>query len=729
MRAILTALLLIGMFAIDASAEERERPTAKRPKVALVLSGGGALGIAHVGVIQELERMGIKPDLVVGASMGAVVGGLYSAGYRGEELEKIVVGLDWPKLFDDTPPRNGLSFRQKQDQASFPVKARFRVKEGSLSMPSGLVSDQNLLLTLRDLVSAKSNVESFDRLSIPFRCVAADIENGEPVVLRSGDLASAMRASFAVPGVLPPMQYEGKLLVDGGMAMNIPVEIAQQMGADVVIVVRLNNKLKKKDEIKSAVDVLSQSVSLLIFQNEERQVAKMRPQDVLIQVDLAEFGSTSFDRATEMIAPGRAAVGKVRDKLAGVPRTAAMVAEVPASPVIDFVRINNDTKLDDNVIAAKLGVETGKPLNAEQLNRDLTEIYALGAFERVDYSIVKEEGRTGLEVRVAERQGGYNYVRAGLTLETNFDGEAGYALSLDYTRAALDALGAELRVEGVLGDRLRLQAEYFQPLDAQQAWFVLPRIGVEGRDVPVFGTNGFKLGEFRAYYGAAALEVGRQFDDWGELRIGIERGVGRAELDEGFAPLSDVDIDIGQIFASAGLDTLDQPYFSRSGSRARVRWTQALEGLGAGSNYQAIEGRGSHAESFGAHTFVFTVAAGTALQGDPPVEALFRLGGPFSLSGLQRDELSGEAFARAGLIYAVKLNDAEPRFFGVPLYAGGTIEAGNAWADRHVASFNRTTIGGSVFVGADTLLGPAYVGYGQAEGGRESVFLFLGRPF
>jgi NTE family protein len=730
-RLIAMGLVAVCVFAARGAFAESEgaADAPARPKVALVLSGGGALGIAHVGVIEELDRAGIHPDLIVGTSMGAVVGGLYAAGYRGGELERVVRDLDWQHLFDDTPPRDGLSFRQKQDQADFPVKARFRVKEGALSMPSGLVSDQNLLLTLRGLVGGKGAVADFDRLSVPFRAVAADIETGAAVILKSGDLASAMRASFAVPGALPPMQYDGKLLVDGGMAMNIPVEVAQAMGADIVIAVRLSNKLKKKEEIKSAVDVISQSLSLLIIQNEDAQIAKLRPQDVLIDVDLSGFDSTSFDRAADMIAPGRAAVRKVEGRLAGVPRSEAPVATLPESPTIDFVRIVNHTRLDDAVIAARLDVKAGQPLDADQLNRDLTEIYALGAFERVDHAIVTEDGRTGLEIRAVERQGGYDYVRAGLTLESNFDGEAGYAFTFDYTRAALDALGAELRVEGVIGDRLRLQAEYFQPLDAKQSWFVLPRVGVEGRDVPVYGTNGFKLGEYRAYYGAAALEAGRQFDDWGELRVGIERGFGKANLNEGVGPLADVDIDIGQVFVEGGIDTLDEPYFARTGTRAGAKWTQALEALGSGSDYQKVQGIFTHAESWGAHTLILNVAGGTALQGDLPVEALFRLGGPFSLSGLRRDELSGEAFARAGLIYAVKLNDAEPTFFGVPLYAGGTVEAGNAWADRHDASFDRTTIGGSAFVGADTLLGPAYIGYGRAEGGRQSVFLFLGRPF
>lgn len=726
---LMTIVAAAYLAASAAAQPQSESATVRRPKVALVLSGGGALGVAHVGVIQELERMGIRPDLVVGTSMGAVVGGLYSAGYTGDELENIVTTIDWQRVFDDTPPRDGLSFRQKSDQADFPVKARFRVKDGRLSMPSGLVSDQNLLLTLRDLIGAKGIAANFDSLPIPFRCIAADIETGKPVVLESGDLASAIRASFSVPGVLPPMSYKDHLLVDGGLAMNIPVEIAQGMGADVLIVVKLSNRLKTKDEIKTVVDVASQTISLLILQNEQAQLAKMRADDILVDVDLANYGSTSFEKSHELVAPGRRAVVANRDRLARLGQGKTVVASSAAQPVIDFVRIANTSTLDDDVIAARLDIQTGRPLDAEQLNRDLTEIYALGAFERVDYGFVKEDGRTGLEIRAIEREGGVDYLRAALSLETNFDGEAGYAFSFDYTAAAIDSLGAEWRLEGVIGDRLRLYTEYFQPLDASQGWFVMPRLGVQAFDAPLYDSSGFKLAEFRAYFGSASLEAGRQFGDWGEVRIGLERGLGRAELSEGVAPLGNLDVDIGRVFVSGGLDTLDEPYFATKGARAAARWTQAFESLGSSEDYQTIGADIGHAMSWGDHRLILSAAGGTTLQGDVPVEALFRLGGPFSLSGFERDELTGEAFIRAGALYAVKLNDAEPRFFGVPLYAGASLETGNTWADRRDVAAHDLIAAGSVFVGADTLLGPAFLGYGRAEGDRQSVFLFIGRPF
>jgi NTE family protein len=257
----------------------------------------------------------------------------------------------------------------------------------------------------------------------------------------------------------------------------------------------------------------------------------------------------------------------------------------------------------------------------------------------------------------------------------------------------------------------------------------MPRLGVEARDVPLYDAGGFKLAEFRTLFGGASLEAGRQFGDWGELRVGVERGIGTAELNEGSAPFDEVDIEIGRVFVQAGVDTLDQPYFARKGTRAGARWVQALEALGSERDYQTLSIDLAHAMSWGDHRLVLTAAGGSVLDGELSLDALYRLGGPFSLSGLQRDELTGEAFARAGMFYLVKVNDAEPRFFGVPLYTGGSLEAGNAWADREAAALDNVILGGSLFVGADTFLGPAFVGYGHAEGDRHSVFLFLGRPF
>ena len=588
--------------------------SAERPKVGLVLSGGGALGVAHVGVIQELERAGIRPDIVVGASMGAVVGGLYASGYTGDELERVVLGMDWDHIFSDNPLRDGLSFRQKSDEVKFPVKPKLRVRDGAVQLPAGLVSDQNLLLALRGLVRSQGNVASFDDLAIPYRAVATDIETGAAIILDRGNLATAMRASMSVPGVFAAVERDGRLLVDGGMANNIPVDVARKMGADIVIVVALRTKLRSKDELASAVDVLGQTVSLLILKNENEQLATVGRRDILIEVDVQGYTAADFARSGELLEPGRVAARKHIGRFAALARPLASMAAAP-EPVIDFVKVVNDSPLDDSVIRARLTVETGKPLNTEALNKDLSAIYALGTFRNVDYDVIKEGGQTGLAVKAEKRPEGLGAIRLGLNLSNDFDGEAAYSISADYTASALSPLGAEARFEGVLGDRLRLFAEYFHPFDPLQEFFLIARADAQARDVRVYDDSGFALGEYRARYVLGGLDLGYQADSGTALRIGIERGVGEVELTEGTLIPNEFDIDVGQIIVSAGVDRLDSAFFPRNGARLLASYNNAMTELGSASDYELLEGRAVGAVSFGKSTIIAAARAGTALAG------------------------------------------------------------------------------------------------------------------
>ncbi|HAJ45632.1 MAG TPA: hypothetical protein DCL54_03510 [Alphaproteobacteria bacterium] len=715
---VLSAALFI---ASEASASN------ERPKIGLVLSGGGALGVAHVGVIQELERAGIRPDIVVGASMGAVVGGLYASGYTGAELETVVRDMNWDQIFSDNPPRDGLSFRQKRDESKFPVKPKLRVRDGAVQLPAGLVSDQNLVLALRGLVRSQGNVASFDDLAIPYRAVATDIETGEAVILDRGNLASAMRASMSVPGVFAAVERDGRLLVDGGMANNIPVDVARKMGADIVIVVALRTKLKSKQELSSAVDVLGQTVSLLILKNENEQLATVGDRDVLVEVDVQGYSASDFARCKELLEPGRVAARKHTTRFAALARPLAPLAVAPA-PAIDFVKVVNDSPLDDEVIRARLTVETGKPLNTEALNKDLTSIYALGTFRNVDYDVVKEGGRTGLAVKAEKRPEGLGAIRLGLSLSNDFDGEAAYSISADYTASALSPYGAEARFEGVLGDRMRLFAEYFHPFDPLQQFFLIARADAQARDVRVYDDSGFALGEYRARYIVAGLDLGYQADSGTALRVGIERGTGDVELTEGTLFPNKFDIDVGQIVVSAGFDRLDNAFFPREGARFLASYSNALTELGSTSDYELLEGRAVGAVSFGKSTVIAAARAGTALVGSPTPESLYRLGGQFALSGLYEDELAGEAYALGAVVYRYQLNNAEPQLLGVPVYAGFSLETGNTWADAGEA-FDDWRLSGSIFVAADTGFGPIYLAYGHADGGRNAVTLSIGRTF
>ena len=727
---LLTALLAFTSASLAQEAAETET---RRPKVALVLSGGGALGLSHVGAIQELEAMGIRPDMVVGTSMGAVIGGLYAAGLSGEELEEVVKDANWSGVFNPAPERDKLTYRQKQQQVDFPGTASLGVSGAGLLLPTGAVSDQALMKELRRFTPARMNVESFDDLTIPYRAVATDIATGEAVIISSGELPMAMRASMSVPGVFPAFNLDGKLLVDGGLAANIPVSVAREMGADIVIAVWTPNDLLKQEQIGSVVDVLSQTVSLLILANERAEIASMKPGDVLVRVDTGKIGPTAFTRGKELIEAGRKSIQTMADRLAPIaedrpPVSYAGLGDKPA-PVISFVRIENTSRLNQSLLETRLASVMGKPADTEEINEALDRIYALGPFERVDYTMAEQDGLTGLIVRAEDSRRNAGRVRLGMIVENDFNTESDVAVSVDYRSAALDAYGSEIRAIATIGDINEFGLEYFRLLEPEQSWFAATRAEIENRPVNVYTTRGFKTAGYDLTYGLLGIDAGRQFGNFGEIRIGTELGTGRAKLNEGAAPLNEVDIDTGRIFASAGLDMLDDPFFPREGTSAKLRWTHGLESLGDNADYQTITASGVHAFTFGRNTFLTSVSGGARLSGAPPIDTLYRIGGLFSLSGYRLDELAGENFLAARLIYRRSLVNTEEVLFGVPLFVGGSIEAGEVWSRPDEFALDDVRFGGSVYVGANTALGPVYLAFGRSEGGRQSAYLVIGRSF
>ncbi len=734
-RSIAALVLMAGGLLGSAQADERAgaTPDAGRPKVALVLSGGGALGISHVGVIQELEARGIRPDMVVGTSMGAVIGGLYAAGLDGAELEKVVTSVDWPGIFNPSADRNDLTYRQKQQQADFPGTASLGVSDTGVILPTGAISDQVLIQELRRFTPALARLDSFDDLAIPFRAVATDIATGEAVVLSSGDLPMAMRASLSLPGIFPAVRIDGRLLVDGGLAANIPISVAREMGADIVIAVWTPNDLLPEEKIASVLDVVAQTVSLLILANERAELSTLTERDILIKTDTGTIGAAAFTKGTELIAAGRAAFLEHESQLASrLPASPPVMLAAPKDtrpPVINFLRIENGSRLNQSLIEAKLASLLGQPADPAIITPALDAVYALGPFERVDYLLEVQDGQTGLVVRAEDAVPDAGRVRLGLSIANDFNTESDAAISIDYRSAALDAYGSEIQAQATLGDFNAVSLEYFRLLEPTQRWFASARAEIENRPINVFSTRGFKTASYDIAVGRVGFDAGYQFGNVGEVRIGTEFGTGRAKLNTGSATLSEIDIEIGRIIASAGFDTLDDPFFPRTGYRASTRWTNGLTGLGDNANYQTLSLDWLGAFSRERDTLIAAIAGGDSIQGRPPVESLFRVGGLFNLSGYRQQELSGDSFFTTQLVYRRQLGGSADRIFGVPLYAGGSLEGGDVWtAGDSIDPFD-VRVGGSVFVGANTALGPVYLAFGRSEGGRQSAYLLIGRPF
>ncbi|WP_417493046.1 patatin-like phospholipase family protein [Maricaulis sp.] len=697
------------------------------PRIALVLSGGGALGIAHVGAIATLERAGVQPDLVVGTSMGAIVGGLYASGYSAAELEEAVLSLDWTRVFSADPPRRSQSYRRRRIEEDFPAELSFDLDRYGLRLPRAFINDQNLNLALRNLVRNPGR-GSFDDMPIPFRAVATDIATGAPVSLSEGDLAMAMRASMAVPGALPPEEINGQMLVDGGLSKNIPVDIAQAMGADIIIVVAVQGRLLTAEELRTGVELLTQSMTLLVLSNETAQLALLGPQDILIQVSQGDLTAGDFTRGEELIAAGELAANEVFDRLQAL-QTHHTPLVAPPVPEIDEVQIHNSSRLSSELLLDHISQRTGAPLDVDALADDLATIYGLGAFDQVSYELARHGEATALVINADARPDDIANIRVGVTLENDFDGDGEYRISLEYRSLPIDPYGSEIRIDAMFGDRFGLSAEMFKLFDTSQNLFVAPRANFVIRNIPRYRADGFRTGSYRATYAEAQLDAGWQFDYPAEVRIGYQRGTGQASLEEGYATPDEVDIDIGQINLSAGIDTLDNAFFPTEGMRLSSQLSVARETLGASADFESLEAHAMQAWSRGADTVIMQLDAGSNLSGVMPLDSLYRLGGLFSLSGYKDEELIGESFALGRLVYRRRLNAANTQAFGVPLYAGVSLEGGNVWADRDLVSSSDITLAGSVFLSADTVLGPVYMAYGRADTGRQSLYLFVGRPF
>ena len=737
MKSFIAALVIAIAMVITGLTEvlAQQRSALERPKIGLVLAGGGAKGAAHVGVIKVLEELGVPIDYIAGTSMGAIVGGLYASGLSSDELATAIISIDWNDIFDDKPARANRDFRRKLDDEGFLIRYKLGFKDGSFQFPRGVINGQKLELVLRDFSKKAIRINNFDKLPIPFRAVATDIETGETVILGSGDLANAMRASMAVSGVFPPVENNGRLLVDGGLANNVPMDVARKMGADILIVVGFPERLKKRRELNSAVSIVVQSLDLLISQNSRIQLKTLRPQDVYIEPALGDIGAVSFDRAAEAIPIGEQAARDVAEKLENLarPRKALQLGGSPSTApaneavIIDFIRIENKSRLSDSLISSRLSQKPGDELDLDKLEQDISSIYGLDYFETVEYQVVIENDKTGIVITATERSTGLDSFRFGLNLESNFDGESKFNVSARYQKEGLNDLGGELFLQAIAGEKLGATAQFLQPLDPATRYYVNSGLSYLARNVFTF-ENGAKVAEFRISEAIAILSAARQLGRWGALSVGLNHGYGWKDVNVGPSTLQDDDFGIGAVFSRFNYDTFDQLEFPKSGTKGIAEFRRSTKALGGEDDFNKVTAQLRTARTWDRNTVLVSGNAGFTFDGDSSAQDLFALGGLFNLSGFPSDELTGQNFASSTLIYYRNIG-AQEGLLNVPLYLGASLEAGNVWDDRSDMGFDDLIVAGSGFLGVDLPIGPVYLAYGHAEGGNDSVYFFLGQTF
>jgi len=713
-----------------------------RPRVGLVLGGGGARGIAHVGVLQMLQELRVPVDCVAGTSMGSIIGGLYAAGMTPEEMTETVQRIDWPAAFTDGPPRADLPFRTKQEERVLLTNNGVGIRDGRVQLPQGLLQGQNLMLLLQELSLPAAKIRDFDQLRVPYRAVATDLATGRPVVLKSGDLAMAMRASMSIPSALAPVELDGKLLVDGGVADNIPVDVVREFcRPDVIIAVDVGAPLAPASELNSLLSITGQLTTILTVRNAQQQIKTLGRRDILITPDLRDLSSLAFARSREAVTIGYAAAQDKRGELSRLSVSPAAYQahlagrpELPENhqPVISFIRIKNTTRLSDQVIEKQLHVKPGEPLDPEKLNRNLNIIYGMGDFQQVSYSLVEEDGKTGLVVEATEQHIGVNTLNFGLFLGANMKGDSVFNLSVAYTMSQLNSLGGQWRTFVQIGGNTKLETDFYQPLDAAQEYFINPYLSYQRYNLDLFNDSSEDNASFRVYRANIGLEAGRNLERWGRLSLGLRYGSGKNDLRFGqistnVDTINEGRFDDGGYSIRWAADTLDNLNFPTSGYYANLVFYDSLTDLGASNNFSTLSLNAAKPYTWGKQTLIPRVVLSGRLSGDLDVQDLFLLGGFLNLSGYQVGQISGQYAALGELIYMYRLDNASAAFT-IPLYAGGSLEVGGAWNDLDDITLDSLIPAGSLFLGADTPLGPLYLAGGVAKGDA-SLYLMLGRLF
>lgn len=697
------------------------------------MSGGGARGASHIGVLKVLEELRVPIDIITGTSMGAIVGGMYAFGYSVEEIEKLLAETNWDAMFHDEPPRMSRSFRRKQDDYNFLIKQEAGIKDGKFIIPKGLLQGQQLMLRLKSLTL--SAPKDFDALPIRFRAVAADIENGEAVALGNGSLATAMFASMAIPGVFAPVESNGRLLVDGGVANNVPVQLARDLGADIVIVVDLSSEPQGRKGLSSPLSILNQILGFTLQRNTAEQLETLGHGDILIQPDLGSYSSTDFWQASEMIDSGVLAANLKARELKKISVSQSVYANhltairqrTKTPPNIDNIIINNQSPLSTDVLKSYLTIEPGDRLDISELEKSIQDLYGLNIFERVKYDLLQGEQQTELLVEAKEKEWGPHYLRFGLNMETDFEGSGVFNLATSHTMTPINRLGGEWRTELQIGHDQRLSTELYQPIDNRQRYYLRTSLGHYERHVGQF-ESGQQVADLEISNSTFLLAAGRQLGNWGQFEIGAYTGSGDSSPYIGDLTTPTQHDNSGAWTLTFTLDQLDSINLPRHGSLASISWYAGREELGADDEYDAFQVNGLWAGTWKKHTLMLWAGITGVTNTEAPADNAFSIGGIFNLSGYHKSELTGRYAGIMRLLYAKELGQSRS-VLKVPVYLGASLEAGNVWNDRDDIRFDSLILAGSINLTIDSPIGPIYLAQGFAEGGRSMTYLFIGRTF
>jgi NTE family protein len=733
-------LLLAAGLAAPSSAQTQAGtsppPAAARPRIGLALGGGGARGFAHIGVLQWLDEHRVPVDVIGGTSMGGLVGGGFATGMSPKQIQQLVDGIDWEAVLAPDTPFVFKTFRRKEDTRAFPSALRFGLR-GGFRLPSGLSPAEQADLFFARLAAPFGSQLDFNALPTPFRAVATDIRNAEVVVLDSGWLALALRATVAIPGVFSPVSVDGRVLVDGGVLNNVPADVVRQTGlADRVIAVDVGVDRTTQKRYDSIFGVLDETLSVMMRSGTRRALESA---DVVLSPDLDGIGGADFSRSNDLIQRGYAEAEAHAAELlpyalspeAYAAWASARQARRPAPPVVPTsVIVEGIAEGDAARVASRLKPHVGRPLDADALDRDLLLLTGSGRYESATYRIDDSRGGSDLVVMLRVPAHGPPFLALALDLQNTQSSSVSATVRGRMLLFDVAGHNSEGRVDISLGNTLAAAAGIYRPV-GRSGLFVEPRAFAERRDTPVFEDDGYTA-EYREYHAGASFDAGFTAAYRFEMRLGYTYDHLRMDVRIGDSALPSVNGPQQYVSAQLKFDGQTGPTIPERGLYLKAdlrQFFQVPDVVTAGTSRAADPDKMTSGRlqfslftPIGRRGRMLLGGSGGSSFDDTTVVNAFALGGPFQLGAYYPGELRGSNAVVANLGYFHELARFAEGTVG-RLWFGSLLEEGSAFERWSAAKFHTNVTAGFVL---ESPIGPVFAGASFGLDGRYRVYFSLG---
>jgi NTE family protein len=726
-RALLILTLLLLPLPLWAQQDATLRP---RPKIGVALEGGGAMGLAHIGVLKWFEEHHIPVDYVAGTSMGGLVGGFYATGMSPEEMKTLIEGLNWRKILSDRTPYEDLSYRRKEDQRAYPNSLIFGLRHG-LALPAGLIPGHQIGLLIDRVTLPYYDLPSFDALPVPFRCVATDVVSEKSHVFSDGSLAAALRATMSIPGVFSPVEEGQAVFVDGGLLNNLPTDVVREMGADIVIAVHLEPAPIEAKDIQSLFSVLNHSVRVVLDENELRGMARA---DAVVSVHLGEFTTLDYAKSGPIMQRGYDAAND-RSRLLEAfalddsnwqefarARAARKRGDIPAP---QFIRVQGTDEHEAIDVGRYIKSFQGQPLDPEKLDKVLTRLTGVGRYDAAGYQLTTENGQPGLLIQVAEKMNEPPMFQTAFEVDGSQAGNVDFTMGTRFTFMDVAGFRSEWRTDLLLGNTYGIQTELYRPFAAESRWFFAPHADASDTTFQIYAKND-RLADYRIYRINIGGDLGYSFGRFSELRAGYQVGSLNTKLRLGTPQIPSVAGQVGQARLHYLLDRTDDPVIPRRGFRmeSTFRWFNVSPG--AKEDFPAMDLKLGYFQPITRPASLFLESEGGTTFGYTSTGIpQFYLGAPLRLSAYGQNEFQGNQYY---LVRAGYLRDllTLPPFVGKKIYAVASYEIGKMYGVTKGSDLPDDFAAGVL---AETALGPFFLGGSVGDSGHRKWFFQLGRVF